>query len=186
MKRCNCHNVINCPLCSQYYDKEWGVPSYDDQYLFEMMVLECFQCGLPWMMILKKRKAFREAFDNFQIWKVAQYDYLKVQELLANKEIVRNESKIRAAIANAKAFINIQIEFGSFCSYIWSFTGWETLFCNNGEPQSSNPLSETIARDLKRRGFKFMGKVTTYSYLESIGVMNNHAKDCYLYQVQRV
>ncbi len=177
MKRCNSRAAMSCPVYSQYFNHEWGVPSYDDQHLFEMMVLGCFQCGLSWLMILKKREAFKEAFDNFQIWKVAQYDYQKVEELLSNKSIVRNEGKIRAAIANAKAFINVQIEFGSFCSYIWTFTGWETISNKNKDNPSGNALAKMVSKDLKRRGFKYMGTVTTYSYLEAIGMIHNHTND---------
>ncbi|MFI3226093.1 MAG: DNA-3-methyladenine glycosylase I [Clostridia bacterium] len=179
MKRCDWKNLNSNPIYIEYHDNEWGIPSYDDNYLFEMILLESFHCGLSWLIILQKREHFRTAFDNFDAKKIAKYDDIKVSELLTNSNIVRSEAKIRANIQNAKSFLNIQHEYGSFCKYIWSFTENKVIFRKNDELYSKNELSDLVSKDLKRRGFKFMGSVTTLSYLEAIGVLNNHTSQCF-------
>ncbi len=176
--RCPWPNLEKSENYIAYHDNEWGVPSYGDRYLFEMFVLESFHCGLSWLIILNKRDAFRSAFDGFDPDIVKDYDEDKVKELLNNKDIVRNEAKIRAAINNALCFIKTQEEFGSFCDYIWSFTNNEVVYMKDDALVAKNELSDLVAKDLKKRGFKFMGSVTTYSYLEAIGVMNNHCSYC--------
>ena len=162
----------------KYHDEEWCVPKYDDNILFEMLILESFQAGLSWITILKKRDAFREAFDNFNIEKIIDYDENKVTELLENEKIIRHKGKINATIANARAFKEIQKEYGSFSTYIWGFTDGKII---KAEYKTKSELSDKIAKDLKKRGMKFVGSTTIYSYLESIGIINNHTKDCYKY-----
>ncbi|MFI3306927.1 MAG: DNA-3-methyladenine glycosylase I [Rikenellaceae bacterium] len=181
MNRCKWKNLETSPIYIKYHDKEWGVVSRDDRHLFEMLILESFHCGLSWLLILKKREAFHSAFDGFEVERVAQYDEAKIEELMQNAAIVRNRAKIVAAVANARAFIEVQREFSSFTDYIWSFTNGEVTYGDFNLGITRNALSDRVAKDLKRRGFKFMGTVTTYSYLEAIGVMNNHASDCFRY-----
>lgn len=179
MNRCAWPNLEKYETYREYHDNEWGQPSYDDLYLFEMIVLQAFHCGLSWLIILNKREAFRQAFDQFDPQIVKRYDEDKIIQLLANKDIVRNVSKIRAAINNAARFIEVQEEFGSFCDYIWGFTGHQVLIRQTDDTICSNALSDQVAKDMKKRGFKYMGSVTTFSYLEAIGVMNNHSATCY-------
>lgn len=162
----------------RYHDEEWGVPTHDDRDLFEMLVLESFQAGLSWITILKKRENFRKAFDEFDIEKVAGYDEKKVEELRSNEGIIRHKGKITSAINNAKIFIEIQDEFGSFDEYIWGFTDGEII---KAEFLTESDLSKSISKDLKKRGMKFVGPTIIYSYLESIGVIDNHQKDCFKY-----
>lgn len=179
IQRCSWANLEKSEVYKEYHDNEWGVPSYGDKYLFEMMVLESFQAGLSWLTILNKREAFRLAFDGFDPQKVKKYDETKIASLLENKQIVRNNAKIRAAINNATQFIDIQQKFGSFSNYIWSFTNNKVIFKKDDEFNTTNELSDTVSKDLKKRGFKFLGSVITYSYLEAIGVMNNHFSYCF-------
>ena len=176
--RCKWNNLESSPLYTEYHDKEWGVASHDDKYLFEMLVLESFHCGLSWLLVLTKRDNFRKAFDNFDAKKIIQYDDKKIVELMQNNGIIRNKRKILATIKNAKSFLEVQKEFGSFSNYIWAFTNSTTLHFPFDGIRTHNELSDTIAKDLKKRGFSFMGTVTTFSYLEAIGVMNNHAEYC--------
>lgn len=164
----------------KYHDEEWGVPKHDDRELFELLVLESFQAGLSWLTVLKKREAFREAFDNFDVEKVAKYDDKKVAELLENPQIIRSKSKINSAIGNAKIFIEIQREFGSFSNYIWGFTDNKVIKNTTGELIVSSPLSDKVSKDLKSRGMKYVGTVIIYSYLQAIGVLNDHEKGCFL------
>ena len=184
--RCNWPNLNKSLIYTQYHDNEWGVASYDDSYLFEMFVLESFHCGLSWLIILKKREAFKIAFDNFDYNKIANYDENKVLQLLDNSDIVRSKAKINATITNAQAFIKIINEYGSFCKYIWGFTNNQVIYAKSDEFYSKNELSDKIALDLKKRGFKFMGSVTTYSYLEAIGILNNHTSLCFKYDKYKV
>ncbi len=163
----------------KYHDEEWGVPKYDDGELFELLVLESFQAGLSWITVLKKREAFREAFDEFDIKKVAEYKEDKIQELLNNEKIIRSKSKIEAAINNAKIFIEIQKEFGSFSNYIWGFTNKEVIKRTEKKLPASTPLSDKISKDLKKRGMKYTGTIIIYSYLQAIGVVNDHDEDCF-------
>jgi DNA-3-methyladenine glycosylase I len=161
-----------------YHDEEWGVPTHDDRMLFEMLVLESFQAGLSWITILKKRENFKEAFDDFDVEKVAEYDDDKVEELRLNEGIIRHKGKITSAINNAQVFIEIQKEFGSFDEYIWGFTDGKII---KAEFLTESDLSKTISKDLKKRGMKFVGPTIIYSYLESIGVIDNHQEDCFKY-----
>lgn len=178
-KRCGWKNLENSQTYITYHDEEWGIASYDDEYLFEMFVLESFHCGLSWLLILNKREFFKNAFDCFDAKKISNYNQAKIDELLQNSNIVRNKAKILATIENAKAFLKVQAEFGSFSDYIWSFTNNQVECYPYDGKTTTNSLSDKVAKDLKKRGFKFMGSVTTFSYLEAIGVMNNHATDCF-------
>lgn len=162
----------------RYHDEEWGVPTHDDRELFEMLVLESFQAGLSWITILKKRENFRRAFDDFDVRKVADYDEAKVEELRLNEGIIRHKGKINAAVNNAQVFIEIQDEFGSFDEYIWGFTDGEII---KAEFLTESELSKDISKDLKKRGMKFVGPTIIYSYLESIGVIDNHQECCFKY-----
>jgi DNA-3-methyladenine glycosylase I len=162
----------------RYHDEEWGVPTHDDRQLFEMLILESFQAGLSWITILKKRENFKKAFDDFDVRKVAEYDDEKVEELRLNEGIIRHRGKITSAINNAQIFIEIQDEFGSFDEYIWGFTNGEII---KAEFLTESDLSKHISKDLKKRGMKFVGPTIIYSYLESIGVIDNHQEDCFKY-----
>ena len=158
----------------RYHDEEWGIAKYDDDVLFEMLVLESFQAGLSWITILKKRESFREAFDGFDLDKIIAYDDEKVSALLENERIIRHRGKIEATINNAKVFKEIQKEYGSFSTYIWGFTEGEII---KAEYKTTSELSKRISKDLKKRGMKFVGPTIIYSYLESIGIIDNHTKD---------
>lgn len=167
-----------------YHDNEWGVPEHDDRKLFEFLILEGVQAGLSWLTILRKRENYREAFDSFDASKIAEYDRRKLRELLSNKGIVRNRLKIEATIQNAKAFIALQGEFGSFDAYIWQFVGgkpkknaWKTV----GEIPSRTEESNTMSRDLTKRGFKFVGPTICYAFMQAIGMVNDHTVDCFRY-----
>jgi len=162
----------------KYHDEEWGIPKYDDKILYEMLVLESFQAGLSWITILKKREAFRKAFDNFELDKIINYDDDKINELLENENIIRHKGKIEAAIVNARVFKEIQKEYGNFSDYIWGFTDGEII---KAEYKTKSELSEKISKELKKKGMKFVGPTIIYSYLESIGIIDNHAKDCFKY-----
>ena len=176
MKKNRCSWVSDDEIYIKYHDNEWGIPTHDDAELFEMLVLESFQAGLSWITILKKRENFKKAFNDFDVEKVATYDEDKVSELLKNEGIIRHKGKITSAINNAKIFIEIQNEFDSFDNYIWSFTKGQII---KGEFLTESELSKTISKDLKKRGMKFVGPTIIYSYLESIGIIDNHEKDCY-------
>ncbi|MCI1274442.1 MAG: DNA-3-methyladenine glycosylase I, partial [Clostridiaceae bacterium] len=160
-----------------YHDEEWGVPKYKDRELYELLVLESFQSGLSWITILKKRESFRLAFDNFDVLKVSKYNTEKFEELLHNENIIRNKLKILATINNAKIFINIQKEYGSFSDYIWHFT--DNKIIKNTKPMVKSPLSDRISKDLKERGMKHVGSITIYSYLQAIGILNDHESCCF-------
>ena len=168
-------------LYVNYHDNEWGVPKYDDKDLFELLILESFQAGLSWLIVLKKREAFRKAYDNFDITKVAQYDNYKIEELMNNKNIIRSRNKIISSINNAKIFMEIQKEFGSFSNYIWGFTDNKVIKNTSGKIIVSSPLSDTISKDLKKRGMKYVGTVIIYSYLQAIGIVDDHDKNCFRY-----
>lgn len=179
MKRCSWVNLDN-KLYVDYHDHEWGIPKYDDNELFELLILEMFQAGLSWECILNKRESFRDSFDNFDYKKVSNYDDMKINELLSNKDIVRNKLKIKASVNNAKVFIEIQKQYGSFSKYIWKFTNNKVIY--NKGLVVKNELSDIISNDLKLKGMKFVGSVIIYSYLQAIGIINDHEKDCYLYR----
>lgn len=165
----------------KYHDKEWGIPKYDDRELFEQLILEGFQAGLSWLTVLKKRDAFRKAFCNFDIEKVSKFDDRKVEELLKNEGIIRSRQKIVSAINNAKVFIEIQKEFGSFSNYIWSFTNGKVIKNTTDKIEVKSPLSDEISKDLKKRGMKYTGSVIIYSYLQAIGIINAHETTCCCY-----
>ena len=165
----------------KYHDEEWGVPKFDDKELFELLILESFQAGLSWITILKKREEFRKAFDQFEVKKIAQYNEEKINELLNNPGIIRCKNKIKAAINNAKIFIEIQKEFGSFANYIWGYTDRRVIKNTTGEIIVSSPLSDKISKDLKKRGMKYVGTVIIYSYLQAIGIIDDHDKGCFKY-----
>lgn len=176
MNRKRCSWATSDEVYMKYHDDEWGVPTHDDRELFEFLVLESFQAGLSWITILKKRENFKKAFDNFDVVKVAGYDDVKVDELMENEGIIRHKGKITSAINNAQAFIEIQNEFGSFDEYIWSFTDGKII---KAEYLTESELSKNISKDLKKRGMKFVGPTIIYSYLEAIGIIDNHQKDCF-------
>ena len=177
MNRCKWCNLKN-PKYVKYHDEEWGKPSFDEHYLYEMLILEMFQAGLSWECVLNKRDDFKKAFDNFDIEKVIKYDDKKVEELLKNEKIIRNKLKIKAAINNTKIFKQLQKEFGSFHNYLKNFTNDKTIY-ELGKTTSS--LSDEISKDLQKRNMKFVGSTIIYSYLQAIGVINSHEKECYLY-----
>lgn len=174
MKRCKWVNLDN-PLYVNYHDTEWGVPKYDDHELFELLILEMFQAGLSWECILNKRDNFRRAFNNFDINKIIKYDDVKIDELMQDKGIIRNRRKIEATIGNAIIFKNIVKEYGSFSNYIWGFTNDKVLY---GIYETKNELSDKISNDLYKRGMKFVGSTIIYSYLQAIGVINDHEIGC--------
>ena len=176
MNKKRCSWVSEEEVYIRYHDNEWGVPTHDDRELFEMLVLESFQAGLSWITILKKRENFKRAFDDFDVEKVAGYGEDKINELRENKEIIRHKGKITSAITNAKVFIEIQEEFGSFDEYIWSFTDGNII---KAEYLTESDLSKALSKDLKKRGMKFVGPTIIYSYLESIGIIDNHEKECF-------
>lgn len=167
------------PLYVEYHDNEWGIENHDDGYLFEMLILESFQAGLSWECILNKRENFRAAYDNFDLDKVCAYDNDKINELYENKGIVRNKLKINASVSNARIFRDIAAEFGSFDNYLKSFTGGKVLYETD---KTTNPLSDSISADLKKRGMKFVGSTIIYSFLQAVGIIYSHDKDCDLYR----
>jgi len=182
--------VNRCPWCGsdplymKYHDEEWGVPVHDDRKHFEFLVLESAQAGLSWLTVLRKRENYRVLYDGFDPVKVAAYDEDKVLELLSNAGIIRNRKKIEASISNARCFMEIQKEYGSFDSYIWSFTGgkpvknqWKQL----SELPAKTDLSDAVAKDLKNRGFKFLGTTIIYAHLQAIGIINDHLEGCFRY-----
>lgn len=168
----------NNPIYTAYHDNEWGKPSYDDNYLFEMLLLESFQAGLSWECVLNKREAFRAAFDGFDYKKIAKYTQKKKEELAENKAIIRNRLKIKAAVNNAEVFMNIQSEYGSFSNYIWHFTDGKRIVHRDGIIRPSTPLSDTISKDLQKRGMKFVGSTIIYAYLQAVGVVDDHEPNC--------
>lgn len=177
-KRCAWCNLKNQKYV-EYHDNEWGVANFDDKYLFEMLILESFQAGLSWECVLNKRDSFRQAYDNFDIEKVCNYDEKKKQELISNAEIIRNKLKVNASVNNAKIFRDIKNEFGTFYNYLKTFTNGETYY---EVGLTSSELSDKISKDLKKRGMKFVGTTIIYSYLQAIGIINSHDKDCFMYK----
>ena len=182
MQRCSWCNLNN-PLYIKYHDEEWGTPVHDDKKLFELLILESFQAGLSWECILNKRENFKKAYDNFDINKIINYDENKIEKLKQNKGIVRNKLKIKASINNAKIFKQIQNEHGSFSNYIWSFTDNKIIYEKH---KTSSDLSDKISKDLKNKGMTFVGTTIIYAYLEAIGIINTHEKNCYKYKNQNL
>ena len=175
--RCHWFDKSN-DILRKYHDEEFGILNKDDDYLFEILVLVNFQTGLSWEIMLKKREDFRIAFDGFDVKKIASYDEKRIEELLENENIIRNKNKIKAVINNAKVFIKIQEDYGSFYNYIKTFTKGQ-IFHERGLTESE--LSRTMVKDLKKKGMKYLGSITMYSYLQTIGVINSHEEDCLLY-----
>jgi DNA-3-methyladenine glycosylase I len=182
--RIRCDWARGDPLYRDYHDTEWGVPEYDDRKLFEFLILEGAQAGLSWLTILRKRENYREAFDNFDARKVAEYGTRKLEELLSNKGIVRNRLKIEGAIQNAKAFLALQREFGSFDAYVWQFVGgkpkknaWKTV----KEIPSKTAQSDALSKELIKRGFKFVGTTICYAFMQATGMVNDHIVNCFRY-----
>jgi len=178
MKRCNWCNLNNKKYI-EYHDHEWGIPNYDDRYLLEMLILESFQAGLSWECVLNKRESFREAYDNFDLDKICLYDENKICELYNNKNIIRNKLKIKASINNAKIFKKIKNEYGTFYNYLKIFTKEKIIYEIEA---TTSKLSDDISKDLIKRGMKFVGSTIIYSYLQAIGVIYSHQKDCFLYK----
>ena len=177
-----CNWCLSSDLYKKYHDEEWGVPIYDDPKLFEFLILETFQAGLSWITILKKRENFQSAFDNFDYKKVANYPEEKIQELMLDAGIIRNQLKIRAAVSNAIAFMKVQEEFGSFSKYIWNFTNGKPIDNKRKslkEVPATSPLSDEISKDLKKRGFKFVGSTVVYAHMQATGMVNDHVEDCW-------
>ncbi|MHB9040801.1 MAG: DNA-3-methyladenine glycosylase I [Melioribacteraceae bacterium] len=175
------------PLYQKYHDEEWGVPLHNDQKLFEMLILEGAQAGLSWITILRKRENYRKAFSNFDAKKIAKYDSKKVEQLLLNEGIIRNRLKIASTIQNAKCFLEVQKEFGSFDKYIWQFTGGKTI--NNRwrtikEIPTETKESDAMSKDLKKRGFKFVGSTICCAFMHAVGMLNGHTVDCFRYQIR--
>ena len=178
MKRCKWCNLNN-NLYINYHDKEWGIPNFTDNYLFEMLILESFQAGLSWECVLNKRNDFKKAYDNFDIDKIINYNENKINELLNNKKIIRNKLKIKASINNAKIFKKIQNEFGSFYNYLNTFTNNQIIYENG---KTTNNLSNAISKDLMKKGMKFVGSTTIYAYLQATGFIYSHDKECFMYK----
>lgn len=178
IKRCNWCNLKN-PNYIKYHDEEWGILSSDEDYLYEIFILETFQAGLSWECILNKREYFRKSYDNFDIDKIIKYDDKKIEELLNNKNIIRNKLKIKASIKNSIIYKEIVDEYKTFYNYLMSFTNNEIIYENN---KTTNIVSDSISKDLKKRGMTFVGSVTIYSYLQAIGIINSHDCNCFRYQ----
>ena len=179
-----CSWCVGDALYEEYHDTEWGVPLYDDDRLFEFLILETFQAGLSWITILRKRGNFQKAFDNFDYRKIAAYSEDKIQELMGNPGIIRNELKIRASVANAAAYLRIQQEFGSFTKYIWSFVDGRPVknsWTNYKDAPVSTPTSIALSKNLKKRGFKFVGPTVIYSHMQATGMVNDHEINCFRY-----
>ena len=185
MSKIRCDWPKDDALYIEYHDKEWGVPVYDDNKLFEFLILETFQAGLSWITILRKRENFRKAFDYFDYKKIAKYTEAKFESLLLDKGIIRNKLKIKATISNAKAFMEIKKEFGSFSKYIWGFVDGKPIkneFLSMSELPANTQLSDLISKDLKKRGFKFVGSTVVYAHMQATGMVNDHVKDCFRYK----
>ena len=185
MFKSRCDWCGNDPLYMKYHDEEWGVPVHEDIKHFEFLVLESAQAGLSWITILRKRENYRKAYDDFDYIKVAQYDEVKVSELIQDQGIVRNKLKIAASINNAKMFLEIQKEFGSFDNYIWAFVDNKPLinhWDNISKVPATSELSDKVSKDLKKRGFKFLGSTITYAHLQATGLINDHIISCFRYE----
>jgi DNA-3-methyladenine glycosylase I len=186
MELIRCAWAGNDPLYQQYHDEEWGVPVHEDRRLFEMLCLEGAQAGLSWITILRKREHYRAAFDGFDATKIAGYDETKVAELLQNPGIVRNRLKVRGFLQNARAFLATQAEFGTFDAYLWHFVGGAPIRNQRrslGEIPAQTPAAEAMSKDLKRRGFTFVGPTICYAFMQACGMVNDHTVDCFRYEV---
>ena len=184
MKKQRCGWCEGDALYEAYHDHEWGVPVYNDATLFEFLILETFQAGLSWITVLRKRDHFRKAFDNFDYKKIANYQPDKIENLLQDAGIIRNKLKVNATVTNAQAFIKVQETFGSFGAYIWSFVDGKPIknsVSNYKEAPANTPLSDTISKDLKKRGFKFVGSTVVYAHMQATGMVNDHEVNCFRY-----
>ena len=184
MEKHRCGWCVGDDLYEAYHDEEWGTPVKDDNLLFEFLILETFQAGLSWITILRKRENFRKAFDNFDYKKIANYKQDKIDALLQDAGIIRNKLKVNSAITNAVAYIKIQKEFGSFSAYIWSFVNNKPIknaLINYKEAPANTPLSDAISKDLKKRGFKFVGSTVVYAFMQATGMVNDHEISCFRY-----
>ena len=177
-----CDWCLNDPLYQRYHDTEWGIPCTDDQTLFEFLILESAQAGLSWLTILRKRENYRQAFANFQPEKVARFNTRSIERLMCDSGIVRNKMKIESAISNAKLFLEVQQQSGSFSNYLWGFTNdtpIQNQWLNLEQVPASTPLSEAISKDMKKIGFRFFGKTICYAYMQAIGMVNDHTISCF-------
>lgn len=184
-EKTRCAWAGNTQIYIDYHDNEWGRPVHDDGKFFEMLILEGMQAGLSWITILKKREAFREAFDGFDPNKVALYGDEKIKELMTNEKIIRNRLKINAAVSNAKAFLRVIEEYGSFDKFIWGYVDYKPVtnhFEKLSDLPASTPLSDKISKDLKKMGFKFVGSTIIYSFMQATGIVNDHITDCFVYK----
>ncbi len=184
MSKIRCDWCLGDKLYENYHDKEWGVPVFDDRLLFESLTLETFQAGLSWITVLRKREHFKKAFDNFDYRKIASYNIQKKDELMSNPSIIRNRQKIESTIKNAKSFMKIQKSKGSFSNYIWEFVSGNPIlndYKKSNEIPTYTSLSKSISKDLKQNGFKFIGPTLVYSYMQAIGIVNDHLIDCFRY-----
>jgi len=183
-----CAWVGDNALYQQYHDTEWGVPSFDDRHLFEMLILEGAQAGLSWLTILKKREGYRKAFDNFVAAKIVNYSPKKIETLLLNPQIVRNRLKVNAAVVNARAYLNVLQEYKTFSDYIWQFVNHQPMV-NKWKLLSDVPVttieSDAMSKDLKKRGFKFVGSTICYAYMQAVGMVNDHTLDCFCYKTPK-
>lgn len=178
-----CHWVdLKSDVYIKYHDEEWGVPVYEDHTLFELLVLESFQAGLSWLCVLNKREFFREAFDQFDPIKISNYSEEQISILLQNEKIIRSRRKIEATISNAKIFLEIQKEWGSFSEYIWHFTNYQVIKNKDDNLKTTSSLSDEVSADLRKRGMKYTGSIIIYSYLQAIGVINDHELNCFKYE----
>lgn len=183
-EKLRCGWCVGDPLYEAYHDEEWGVPVFDDDTLFEFLILETFQAGLSWITVLRKRENFRNAFNDFNYKKIAKYQQAKVDSLLQDTGIIRNKLKVKATITNAQAFMKIQEEFGSFSKYIWNFVDGKPIknkLKNYKEAPANTPLSDAISKDLKKRGFKFVGSTVVYAHMQATGMVNDHEVSCFKY-----
>lgn len=184
-EKIRCSWPTNDPIYIDYHDNEWGRPTHNDRELFEMLILEGMQAGLSWITILKKRDNFRQAFDMFDPHKVARYEEAKIEELMGNAGIIRNRLKINSAISNAQAFLRVVEEYGSFDKMIWGYVDNDPIdnqLTSLEDIPATSALSDQISKDLKKRGFKFVGSTIIYSYMQSIGMVNDHVKECFVYK----
>lgn len=185
IKKHKCGWCLGDDLYETYHDTEWGVPIHNDQQFFEFLVLETFQAGLSWITILRKRENFRKAFDNFDYQKIANYSEEKIQELLQNSGIIRNKLKIRSTVTNAQNFIKIQKEFGSFDAYIWRFVNYKPIqnkVKNYKDAPATTTISDKLSKELKKRGFKFVGSTVVYAFMQATGMVNDHELSCFRYE----
>jgi len=186
--RTRCAWVTDDPIYIHYHDNEWGVPIYDDRLLFEFLILEGAQAGLNWLTILKRRENYRLAFDNFNAEKIANYDENKYNELLVNSGIIRNRLKIQSTITNAQSYLTVLREFRSFSDYIWQFVDGKPIHNNwksHAQVPTNTVLSDAMSKNLKKRGFKFVGSTICYAYMQAVGMINDHLTDCYRYKEVR-